>query len=344
MSDRSGVDIFSWHLCADAEFRTSGPSAWTAPAGGNTIAWNSAYRCQEGEVAVAGYFYLAAYSPDQLQITRHPYSHVAAVATCESIETELNGSDLGFVTFSPGVIGTGCNPCLAPCPDPPTPVPVIPPPPGPPWPASSQPPKLLLHVGPAGRSNSCGSLVLESPEDVSTRGGLSAAGGPFYNVYLIASRGTLPTIGGLECGITYENGEPGDMRNGAGIDILEWTLCASAQIPAGQAPVWPAPGSGNMIAWDVSTDCQVGNKAVAGYFYLAAYSADALRLTPPPGQSEAHMVACDPISVPMSAADLGYVRFSSDTSVKGCNPVLEACAVVPVRAATWGGIKALFLD
>ena len=35
---------------------------------------------------------------------------------------------------------------------------------------------------------------------------------------------------------------------------------------------WPDPQSGNLITWDSTRRCQTGSVAIAGYFYVGAYS------------------------------------------------------------------------
>lgn len=119
----SGVDVYEWHLCADAETPSAG---WPAAVTGNRIAWNSANpgQCQRwepggpgnGVVAVAGYFYCAAYTPDTLRITPNPSNQEAAVTDCGGVTDHLfdpeacgpQSTALGSAAFGGGV---GYNPC-----------------------------------------------------------------------------------------------------------------------------------------------------------------------------------------------------------------------------------------
>lgn len=121
----SGVDVFSWNLCATLDFQSGG---WPAAGGGNLITWDTTSRCQRSEpggpgtgvVAAAGYFYLAAYTPDALQLTVRPVDGQARVADCSSGEYTLEGGGvhhvppvLGYASFSAGGPTPGYNPCNA---------------------------------------------------------------------------------------------------------------------------------------------------------------------------------------------------------------------------------------
>lgn len=120
-ADSSGVDIFSWHLCADAESPTAG---WPASGTGNTVSWNPDTNCQRSEpggggtgvMAGAGYFYLTAYTPDLLYVRPHPVTGLATVTSCTGVEDVIAPPDschtypypLGFAGFG-GY--SGYNPC-----------------------------------------------------------------------------------------------------------------------------------------------------------------------------------------------------------------------------------------
>ncbi len=115
--DREKIDVFGWTLCAKLEFISPGTNAWPKPGGGNLITWDSSTECQTGEVAVAGYFYAAAYNnPDFFAVTPRPVDGVAKVARCNNAETTLAASDLGWAQFSAGATTAGCNPCIMLCP------------------------------------------------------------------------------------------------------------------------------------------------------------------------------------------------------------------------------------
>jgi hypothetical protein len=119
LNDGRGIDIFSWTLCGSLEFPTPWPE-WPRPNSGNLITWDSTTRCQTGDFAVAGYFYLTAYDPDALRLTANPASEQAVFATCNASEHLLGAADLGYATFGLGP-DAGCNPCAEPCGPPPFP-------------------------------------------------------------------------------------------------------------------------------------------------------------------------------------------------------------------------------
>ena len=98
------------------------------------------------------------------------------------------------------------------------------------------------------------------------------------------------------------------------------------------------------MTWEPVGNCQTG-AAVAGFFYLAAYSPDVLKVIPRPADEIAQVATCDPIvEHTLTPNDLGYVAFSPGAVVPGCNPCVRNCdeaAPVPVRPTTWSAIKSL---
>lgn len=122
----TGVDVFSWQLCGDTEATVTGANGpWPAAGSGNVILWNQSTHCQRfvpagggTAVALAGYLYCAAYSPDLLEVTPSPYSGLALVADCAAVIDTVEGgfvhrdpSHLGAVRFSAGGQAAGYNPC-----------------------------------------------------------------------------------------------------------------------------------------------------------------------------------------------------------------------------------------
>lgn len=104
----SGVDIFSWNLCADSEQKGSG---WYQEAKSvNQLVWN-VEQCPSDTLVVGGYFYMTCYSSSFLTVS--PYGlDPASIETCLGTTVTLPPTALGYVGF-----GTtpGCNPCLGPC-------------------------------------------------------------------------------------------------------------------------------------------------------------------------------------------------------------------------------------
>lgn len=145
-----------------------------------------------------------------------------------------------------------------------------------------------------------------------------------------------------QCGISYQSGEPGDVQDGAGIDIFDWHLCATLQFPT-TSPAWPEPGSGTLLTWDPIQRCQTAQTAVAGWFYLAAYSPDVLQLTPHPIDGLAKLATCTSREGIISPNRLGSAAFSVSGLVPGCNPCVVARCNEPVsvRPSTWSAIKVM---
>jgi hypothetical protein len=114
----TGVHIWSWTLCGDSESPDAG---WPAPATGNVIQFNTATNCQAagnsniGAVAVLGYFYSAAYTPDRLVLTSHPGTGQGTVRNCADALDVVGYSpndactNFGAIGYGPG--SNGINPC-----------------------------------------------------------------------------------------------------------------------------------------------------------------------------------------------------------------------------------------
>ena len=110
------------------DFEVATPTATLAVRGTTwRITWDAINACQTNEpsgassgvTAVAGYFYLTAYTPDRLEITVRAADNKAVVADCNSAESIVAGngapfhskSYLGYVEFSDGGRTPGYNPC-----------------------------------------------------------------------------------------------------------------------------------------------------------------------------------------------------------------------------------------
>jgi hypothetical protein len=109
------ISVFSWTLCGHIELVSPTP-AWPAPGCGTILILdNYQEACNTNEVAVGGYFYMAAYEPATMRITERPVDHVLKVARCNSTEVIMSDpDDAGIVSFSDSAL-PGCNPCNAPC-------------------------------------------------------------------------------------------------------------------------------------------------------------------------------------------------------------------------------------
>ncbi len=115
----AGVDVYAWVACGDLQFASTG---WPASGGGNLVTWNTGgTQCSTvprlgnalvGAVAVAGYFYVGAYSPDLMRVVVRPVDGAAKVADCTAVEDVVTGG-IDAETFM-GAVGfgrPGINPC-----------------------------------------------------------------------------------------------------------------------------------------------------------------------------------------------------------------------------------------
>jgi hypothetical protein len=209
-------------------------------------------------------------------------------------------------------------------------------------------PKILLHVGPPVpiiKNPLCTLQPVGTCQEAVIQAPLSTPDGPFYFVYVLASKGNLPNLAGVQFGIQYQDGNPGDLLDGRGIDIFWWQSCVNFE-GVSPNPVWPGPGSGNLLVWmdldDHPEYCQTGDAEVFGAFYLAAYSPDALRITARPVDGVAKVADCSGHeSEPLYSTDLGFAAFSEDGVAVGCNPCIAPCEFdgVPVQTTTWSRMK-----
>lgn len=121
-ADGIGVEVYGWSLCATLEFQTPAGgaiTAWGGANGGNLITWDSVNKCQQGgnlalgAVAVAGYFYCGAYSPDVMRVVPRQVDNAAKTANCVSTEDPTYTSPNDAETFlgALGFGGPGINPC-----------------------------------------------------------------------------------------------------------------------------------------------------------------------------------------------------------------------------------------
>ncbi len=168
---------------------------------------------------------------------------------------------------------------------------------------------------PAGEGRPCGQFV--------TRAYLGGG----YDVYLVVAHGdSTAGVAAVECRVEYNGTDQ------QGVDVFGWTLCADLQ---SSDAAWPDAGTSNRITWSSISACQrtviggEGVHAVAGAFYVFAYSPDVLSVVPP---STGFAVKDCRGTSSLIEQGVPKIAFSSSATVDGHNPCLDRCwNLVPTR-------------
>jgi hypothetical protein len=210
-------------------------------------------------------------------------------------------------------------------------------------PASAVPydgsPKLLLHLTGVTQKSACAAGQLADCGSAVTAGSVASGAGPFYFAYVVAARGDVPDLAGVQFGIRYQEGCVLGRQDGQRIDVLGWTHCGALEFPTGGFHAWPGPNSSNLISWNGMTNCQTGATMVAGYFYVACYgTADTLRIIPRPVDQRAKLARCSSVEIELTTADLGSAVFSPGGSDPGCNPCMGPCPSPPTYLTCGAGV------
>ncbi len=187
-------------------------------------------------------------------------------------------------------------------------------------------PKLLFHVQPVTSKNACSAGALADCRSAVVKGALTPIGGPgYYYTYLLAARGNLSGLRGIQCGIAYQNlaaGNSGDLDR---VDVFSWTLCADLEFITAGPRSWPRPCGGTIITWAA---CRTEDTAVAGYFYMACYDrSDYFALRTRPVDNAAKVADCDNRETFLQYSELGAAYFSPGAAQAGCNPCNNLCNV-----------------
>ena len=205
-------------------------------------------------------------------------------------------------------------------------------------------PKILLHVGQATTKNPCSGSIPACCVNAVPYGRTNVG----YLLYVLAAPSdsmwmTGDGIAGIQFGIGYE-GQYFPGGTGSLTCVFSWTLCATLEFPT-PSPAWPEPGSGTIITWDLVNNCQTNPVAVAGYFYMTAYSTGSFRVNERWVDHAAKMVSCQLVEREIGyrllhSEDLARADFTSTgIGYTDGNPCLPPCPVVPVIPATWSRIK-----
>jgi hypothetical protein len=174
--------------------------------------------------------------------------------------------------------------------------------------------KIVLHLVPWNNRHTCPAGELSNPSQVVTKGDLFPAR---YAAYALIADGTPGQgISGVQFGIAFND----TLKKG--VDIIDWQECSLFNWPM---PGWPVEtATGNLLTWNVVTDCDSTGFRVAGFFYLTAYSPDRLRIVPRPADNMAAVIDClkngsrneDCLDV-IPVENLGFIDFGGG---EGYNP------------------------
>ncbi len=116
----SGIDLFSWTLCADSSIPAVGPNGpWPQSGSGIRVLWDANTNCPGNQQSVAGSMYMYAYGDDYLDVNANPIEPLpeVKVSDCSGIVTSIPLEETAYVRVTEGGAG-GCTPCNvtgAPC-------------------------------------------------------------------------------------------------------------------------------------------------------------------------------------------------------------------------------------
>lgn len=191
-------------------------------------------------------------------------------------------------------------------------------------------PRILVHLAAATtKTGSCTPAIADCTSPSVNVFGLTynVATELYYFAYvLVAGHEATPGLNEIKFAVDYARG------TGEGVDVFAWTTCATS---LGEAD-WYVSGAGNQIRWE---DCPKSDVAVAGYFYMTAYTPGKIGIVPPPGEGPATLTSCggQPVEIP-----IGHLGFAGFGDQQGCNPCRDECDYVAVQPTTWGSLKARF--
>lgn len=325
----SGVDILDWTSCSPLEFPSPG---WPASGTGNL----QVFDCSRSGFIVAGYFTIAVYDPDILDLVPRQVDDALKVADCGSAETLLDA-------IAAGAAGFGGEPGQDPCfslED------VIPPPPEPI--EEPEQARLVLHAVP---ENGGASLTCGGDDDIPCARGVRTfvtevdEGVDEVIVYVLlkhpySDRG----VGKVGFPLMYDEG----------IIIREWVPCGSYE---DRWRSYPASGGGVLVSWfSTAGACTPKAMTVVGYFRVEVRAPGVLRFGEPPGYpnpgSGRGIVAyCTALTNEVLYNDwvlpgeLGAVGFGGAAGYDPCHAggweELAGRVMTPVRPTTWSALKSL---
>jgi hypothetical protein len=159
---------------------------------------------------------------------------------------------------------------------------------------------------------------------------VTATAGQDFIVYVLACNGNATDgIGGMEFGIEYDD------TPGVGIDVNGYADCGILHYTS-FTPAWPDSGSGIMVAWNGSQNCQLtptpaAPRAAGVALDITYYSPDQLRIVEFPGTyGSARVADCGARADTLSGftpSRLGTAGFNLPGYNSCCQPFPALCTV-----------------
>ena len=175
-----------------------------------------------------------------------------------------------------------------------------------------------------------------------TKGQPCAHGMGQWDIWVVVCNGSDSVgVAGVEFGIEY------DGASGSGVDIQSWRRCADLEFD--QAG-WPESGTGNLLTWEPSLNCQMTNLiptqaktayAVVGVFSATIFGQDQMGITPRPASGRMKVADCGAVEDDLTDALVargGFATFC--TNRQGYNYCKGT--VLGTESTTWGKIKAKY--
>lgn len=225
---------------------------------------------------------------------------------------------------------------------------------------------ISLHItNPPVKATSC---VNDAPDFGNQGGkkivtkGLPCTSGNYgeFDVWVLVCNGSDSLgVAGMEFGLEY------DGATGSGVDVASWRLCADLEFPSND---WPGAGSGTIITWEPSQNCQNtpaeyhgfkkdssgGNNglepvpgsviAVGGVMRVFINGSDTMEITPRPISGKLKVADCSAREDDLTDALVprgGVAAFCSNYN--GYNFCAKG-ALPAEQETTWGKIKSKYVS
>jgi hypothetical protein len=134
-------------------------------------------------------------------------------------------------------------------------------------------------------------------------------------VYVIVSGGTNPGVGALAFGLDYQ------ASIGSGLEVVDWVACTDTE---DADALWPNPGSGIRLVWDLDNNCQTepapnsGIQALAGAFLIVGYGSGGFRVAAEPSFGSIQVADCNAAVSDLHDCAGGEINFGDSDGYNPC--------------------------